>query len=77
MVEKWLRDLATYPGILAGRRRDALGAVGNQRSRRMSRSEVHAATVPGANPPAMRTAGGMPYRHCRTSQTRTTLARIQ
>jgi hypothetical protein len=28
MVEKWLRDLATYPGILAGRRRDALGAVG-------------------------------------------------
>ncbi len=49
----------------------------NQRSSRMSPSEVHAPTVPAATPPRPSTAAGgnEPYRHRRTSQTQIMLAR--
>jgi hypothetical protein len=79
-VDTGVPSPAVVPGHMSGKAvHGALAVIHltNQRSRRMSRSEVHAPTVRGAHPPAMRTAGGMPYRHCRTSQTRTLINDIR
>ena len=74
--------LACLPVTCAGRPSSGALAVihlTNQRSSRMSPSEVHAPTVPVATPPRPSPAAGgnEPYRHRRTSQAQTVLARAQ
>jgi hypothetical protein len=71
---------ATLPGHICGKAvRGALAVIHltNQRSSRMSPSEVHAPAAPGATPPqGMPAAGGKePCRHRRTSQAQIMLAR--
>src|SRR5579875_3575987 len=74
----------SFPSSSSPPGRPSIGALAvihltNQRSSRMSPSEVHAPTVPVATPPRPSTAAGgsEPCRHCRTSQAQVLLAQAR